>query len=209
LEAEMLEYIKDPAMIERKSFEIIAEKLDGKLSHLGSIEQNIIKRVVHCSGNLDLWDKLNFSEDFFESFLSFLRYKTVYTDVNMVKSGINKKIIPELQVYCFIDDPEIAELSKEQKISRAYLSMQKALRANPGIFVIGNAPTALFKLLESTEKLFIIGVPVGFVGAAQSKELLVESVHSYVTISGTFGGSNIAAAIMNALLKEAYNAAIR
>jgi len=87
--------------------------------------------------------------------------------------------------------------------------MEKALRENPGIFVIGNAPTALFRLLESKKKLFIIGVPVGFVGAAQSKELLTGSNHSYVTLSGTFGGSNIAAAIMNALLKEAYNAAIR
>ena len=78
----MLDYIKDPSMIEKKSFEIIAEKLDGKLSHFGNIEQNIIKRVVHCSGNIELWDKLEFSENFFESFLTFLRYKTVLYGCN-------------------------------------------------------------------------------------------------------------------------------
>lgn len=199
---QMHNYIVNPKNIEKRSFEIITEALGEKLNDVDPIKSNVIKRVIHTTGNLDMWNKLYFSEDYFDFFKRKIQNKKIYTDVNMIKSGLSKNFVKILNIDCFISDEAISKKSKLTGISRAYLSMEKALEMEDGIFIVGNAPTALFKLLESKKKLFIIGVPVGFVGAAESKEALMKSQHSFITLPGNMGGSTIAVAIFNALIRS-------
>jgi len=198
----MSNYILNPNEIEKRSFEIIESILGKNLENVDSVKANVIKRVVHTTGNTEIYDKLVFSNNFFEKFCECIKTKTIYTDVNMIKSGLSKNIIKDLNIHCFINDEDIVKKASEKGVSRAFLSMEKALNMQSGIFVIGNAPTALFKLLESKKNLFIIGVPVGFVGAAESKEELINSENDFVSLRGTMGGSTIATAIFNSLIRE-------
>ena len=134
----------------------------------------------------------------------------IVTDTNMALAGINKKALAKFggEAHCFMADEEVALLAKQRNVTRAAVSMEKAAKIEkPVVFAIGNAPTALIKLYEMMEKLdwkpaFIIGVPVGFVNVEAAKELILKTNIPYIINRGRKGGSNIAAAICNAVLYQ-------
>ena len=134
----------------------------------------------------------------------------IVTDTQMAKSGINKTILGKLggEVHCFMSDPEVAKEAKERGVTRAFVSMERAAKlGKPCIFAIGNAPTALICIRELIEagKLspaLIVGVPVGFVNVVESKELILELDTPHIVARGRKGGSNVAAAICNAMLYQ-------
>lgn len=196
----------EPADIEKRSFEIIESELpheiDPKLAP-------IIKRAVHTAADFDYVDNLCFSEDVVDKALEAIRNgASIVTDTQMAKSGINKAELKKHggEVYCFMSDDDIREMAKKNHSTRARASMDKAAQLDkPLIFAIGNAPTALIRLYEliQEEKIkpeLVIGVPVGFVNVVQSKELIMECDVPYIVARGRKGGSNVAAAISNALI---------
>lgn len=204
----MIENIK-PMDIERRSFEIITELLGDRV--LDPKNELVIKRAIHTTADFDYADNLVFSEGAVAKGIEALkRGCDIVTDTQMAKSGINKTILGKLggAVHCFMSDPDVAEEAKSRGITRAIVSMERAA-ALPGscIFAIGNAPTALIALHELIEagKLspaLIIGVPVGFVNVIESKELIIASDVPHIVARGRKGGSNVAAAICNALLYQ-------
>jgi precorrin-8X/cobalt-precorrin-8 methylmutase len=207
-----MSYIKQPENIERRSFEIIQEIIDQTRPDYrfnDSLQEKIIKRAVHTSADFDWLDILHFSPQAAQKVTAALqRGATIYTDTNMALSGINKTRLDNLgcRYFCYVSDARVVEAAKRQQITRSMAAVDIACQ-EPGekIFVFGNAPTALFRLLELTqneqsEVAAVIGVPVGFVGASESKDALVGSHLPNITALGRKGGSNIAAAIVNAIL---------
>ncbi len=193
----------NPSNIENKSFEIITAIMNnrGTRSKYNDIEWEVVKRVVHTTGDPRIGEAITFSENFYEHFLKAIATSRIVTDVNMVLSGISKVKFPDFSYECYIKDQSIAVKAKETGVSRSYLCMEQALSMGDALFVIGNAPTALRRLLEGPSPSFIIGVPVGFVGASEWKAKLIYSDVPHISISGSHGGSTIAVAITNALLK--------
>lgn len=197
----------EPQEIETRSFEIITQEL-GDFPLVPGTE-DIVKRCIHTSADFDYAKNLVFSEDAVERALDAIkRGASIVTDTNMTKAGINKKILSDFggEVFCFMADEDVSKKAKEQGITRAVASMDKAAELKqPLIFAIGNAPTALVRLYELIKegKLkpeLVIGVPVGFVNVVQAKELIMETEIPYIVAKGRKGGSNIAACICNALL---------
>ena len=195
-----------PMEIERRSFEIIESELPHPLDPQLA---PIIKRVIHTSADFEYADTLCFSPDVVNKALAAIRSGAcIVTDTNMGKAGINKKALAKHggEVFCFMADEDVAAMAKANGTTRAVASMDKAASLDrPLIFAIGNAPTALIRLYELMEagKLrpeLIIGVPVGFVNVVQSKELIMTADVPYIVARGRKGGSNVAAAICNALL---------
>lgn len=195
----------EPAEIESRSMEIIESELpheiDPKLAP-------IIKRAVHTAADFDYVDNLCFSEYVVDKALEAIKNGAcIVTDTNMAKAGINKAELKKHggDVFCFMGD-DVREMAKKNHSTRARASMDKAASLDkPLIFAIGNAPTALIRLYELIQegKLnpeLIIGVPVGFVNVVQSKELIMQCDVPYIVARGRKGGSNVAAAISNALL---------
>lgn len=198
--------IVKPMDIEKKSFEIITELLKGK--SFGD-RDDIVKRVIHTSADFDYADNLVFSDGVVDKALTALKNGAcIVTDTNMAFSGINKSIISQLggEVKCFISDSDVAEQAKQRGITRAMVSMEKACSLKGElIFAIGNAPTALIRIDELVKAgrlnpSLVIGVPVGFVNVVEAKELIIESKIPHIVARGNKGGSNIAAAIVNALI---------
>lgn len=195
-----------PQEIEKRSFEII----ESELKHpLDPELAPIIKRVIHTSADFDYAENLYFSKDVLKIAQDALRKgATIVTDTNMGLSGINKPALKRLgcKAVCFISDEDVAKSARENGTTRAAASMEKAAGIpGPVIFAIGNAPTALVKIdeLRKQGKLnpaLIIAVPVGFVNVVQAKELIVESGADCIVARGRKGGSNVAAAIVNALM---------
>ena len=204
----MIENIK-PMDIEKRSFAIITELLgDTKLDPENEL---VIKRVIHTSADFDYVQNLVFSEHAVAKGIEALRGGCdIVTDTQMARAGINKTILSKLggQVHCFMSDPDVAEEAKERGVTRAIVSMERAAKLpKPCIFAIGNAPTALISLHEQIQagKLnpaLIIGVPVGFVNVVESKELIIGSEVPHIVARGRKGGSNVAAAICNAMLYQ-------
>lgn len=204
----MIEQIK-PMDIEKRSFAIITELLgDRKLDPENEL---VIKRVIHTSADFDYADNLVFSEHAVGRGIEALRGGCdIVTDTQMAKAGINKTILARLggEVHCFMSDPDVAAEAKERGITRAIVSMERAVKLpKPCIFAIGNAPTALISLHEQMaagilHPALVIGVPVGFVNVIESKELILHSEVPHIVARGRKGGSNIAAAICNALLYQ-------
>lgn len=218
-----------PDEIEKRSFEIITKELHGR--QFDPLEEPIIKRCIHTSADFDYADNLCFSDHSVAHALSIIRQGcNIVTDTQMAKAGINKKKLTEFggTVSCFMSDDDVAKLSKKSGTTRACASMKKAawlssastensmaftpdpsfLPYRPVIFAIGNAPTALIELYHlmkerSITPALIIGVPVGFVNVVQAKELIMTAGVPYIVARGRKGGSNIAAAIVNALLYQA------
>ena len=204
----MIENIK-PMDIEKRSFEIITELLGD--TRLDPENELVIKRVIHTTADFDYVQNLVFSDQAVRKGIEALRDGCdVVTDTQMAKSGINKTILGKLggQVHCFMSDPDVAAEAKERGITRAIVSMERAAKLEkPCIFAIGNAPTALISLHEQMEAgtlnpALIIGVPVGFVNVVESKELIIESGVPHIVARGRKGGSNVAAAICNAMLYQ-------
>ncbi|MBQ2679925.1 MAG: precorrin-8X methylmutase [Firmicutes bacterium] len=204
----MIENIK-PMDIEKRSFEIITEMLDGRT--FPPEEEPVIKRAIHTTADFDYADNLVFSKNAVKKGLSALKAGCdIVTDTQMAKAGINKSILEKLggRVHCFMSDADVAEEAKMRGVTRAYVSMERGAKIEkPCIFAIGNAPTALIRLRElldagEIEPALIIGVPVGFVNVVESKELIISSNAPYIVARGQKGGSNVAAAIVNALLYQ-------
>lgn len=204
----MIENIK-PMDIEKRSFEIITELLGDTM--LDPENELVIKRVIHTTADFEYVQNLVFSDHAVDKGIEALRNGCdIVTDTQMAKSGINKTIMGKLggQVHCFMSDPDVAAEAKERGITRAIVSMERAAMLDkPCIFAIGNAPTALISLYEQIQagKLnpaLIIGVPVGFVNVVESKELIIASSVPHIVARGRKGGSNVAAAICNAMLYQ-------
>ncbi len=204
----MIENIR-PADIERRSFEIITELLDGRV--FDPQNEPVIKRAIHTTADFDYADNLVFSDNAVAKGIEALRGGCdIVTDTQMTKAGINKTILGKLggTVHCFMSDPDVAGEASRRGITRATVSMERAAGlAKPCIFAIGNAPTALIALHGMIEKgsifpVLVIGVPVGFVNVVESKELIIGSGVPYIVARGRKGGSNVAAAICNALLYQ-------
>lgn len=204
----MIENIK-PMDIEKRSFEIITEILgDTKLDPENEL---VIKRVIHTSADFDYVQNLVFSEHAVQKGIEALRGGCdIVTDTQMARSGINKTILGKLggEVHCFMSDEDVAAEAKERGVTRAVVSMERAAKlSKPCIFAIGNAPTALISLHEQMESgllkpALVIGVPVGFVNVVESKELIICSDVPHIVARGRKGGSNVAAAICNAMLYQ-------
>lgn len=204
-----------PAEIEKESMRRIEAEL-GDTPHLSEKERIVLKRVIHTTADFEYKDNLKFSEDAVDKGLEALRGKAVIvTDTNMAYAGVSKPGLKKLgcELHCFMADEDIAKQSKEQGVTRASLSMCKARQmyeGRPIIFAVGNAPTALIQLYEMiTEERFapalVIGAPVGFVNIIQSKQLIMETEVPYIVADGRKGGSNVAAAICNALIYQLYD----
>ena len=199
-----------PMDIEKRSFEIITELLAGRT--LDPENELVIKRAIHTTADFDYADNLVFSEHAVQKGIDALRAGCdIVTDTQMAKAGINKTILTSLggAVHCFMSDADVAETAKARGVTRALVSMEKAATLEkPCIFAIGNAPTALFSLQALMEAgrlqpALIIGVPVGFVNVVESKERIIASAHApYIVARGRKGGSNVAAAICNAMLYQ-------
>lgn len=198
--------IMKPTDIEKKSFEIITQELGTRTFPEGQAE--VVKRVIHTTADFDYAENLCFSADAICSAKAALSEgATIVTDTTMALSGINKNILAELggTVRCFMAEPEVAAEAKARGITRAAVSMEYASKLLGNvIFAVGNAPTALIRLHELIEAgackpALVVGVPVGFVNVVESKELFLGGSTPYIIARGRKGGSNVAAAIINAL----------
>ena len=196
-----------PQDIEKRSFELITQELGDKV--FDPMEEPVIKRVIHTSADFDYAENLCFSKDAVQKGIAALQAGAcIVTDTQMAKAGINKKTLAKFggEVYCFMSDEDVAAAAKANGTTRATASMIKAASLQkPLIFAIGNAPTALVKLYEMITEgqirpELVIGVPVGFVNVVESKELILQTDVPYIVARGRKGGSNVAAAICNAML---------
>ena len=204
----MFEIVR-PMDIEKRSFEIITEILGDRT--FPPEQEPIVKRVIHTTADFDYADNLVFSPGGVEAGLEGLRGGCdIVTDTTMAMSGISKTTLGKLggQVHCFIADEDVAKEARDRGVTRSMVSMEKAARlGKPCIFAIGNAPTALVALHEligagKVRPVLVIGVPVGFVNVVESKEQIIRDPVPYIVARGRKGGSNVAAAICNALLYQ-------
>lgn len=203
-----MEFIKDPMAIEVRSFELIKPYIEKY--NLDEAQTKLYSRMIHASGDVEYAPIIRIHPDVIEAMKTALvNGCKIYTDVEMVRTGINKRKLASWggSVECKIADPEIAKYAKEHKITRSIAAMRHFGKdLNGAIVAIGNAPTALFEVIrlmneENVRPAAIVGTPVGFVGAAESKdELIAKSKVPYITVVGTKGGSPIAASCINAVM---------
>ena len=197
-----------PEEIEQRSFQIIEELLGGK--ELPKGHEHIIKRCIHTSADFDYADNLFFSPGVVHIISEAIKGGClIIADTEMVKAGINKERLKRYgaEVRCFISDEDVAGDAKKRGTTRAAVAVEKAAKLScPMVFAVGNAPTALIKLYELIGSGFtpagIIAVPVGFVNVVESKELIMRAVVPCIVAKGRKGGSNIAAAICNAIIYD-------
>ncbi len=206
------DYLRDPDEIERQSFVQIRRLTD--LSRFDSDQQQVAMRLVHTSGDPGIVHDLRFSPGAVEAGLAALEQSAdVLCDIEMVSHGISRRYLPG-QIHCFLNTPTVAERARQTGETRVMAAMAEWPTYLAGsIVVIGNAPTALFRLLELLDQgtprpALIIGMPVGFINAAESKQALWEHGPSEfqtpcITLLGRRGGSTLAAATLNALARMA------
>lgn len=230
----MLEELEQvlPGDIEKRSFEIITEELGEKT--FDPLEEPIIKRCIHTSADFDYADQLYFSPGAVKIGIEAIKKGArIVTDTNMGKAGVNKTALGKFggEVLCFMADEDVAEAAKREGTTRAVASVKKAaaLKAaeatgrsmeepekrrqeekRPLILAVGNAPTALIEAYELIQKGrfapdLVIGVPVGFVNVIPAKERIMQAGVPCIVARGRKGGSNIAAAICNALIYMSFN----
>ncbi|KHD36120.1 precorrin-8X methylmutase [Clostridium acetobutylicum] len=202
-----MNYIKNPGKIEEESFRIIESEM-GK-HNFGERELKIVKRVIHTTADFEYKDLLYIREGAIDAAITLLKKGgiTIYADTNMITAGISKKMLNALncKVISYVRDEEIAAIAKEKGITRSMAGIEKAVSEGIEFFLFGNAPTALYKLKELIEEKkaapkFVVAAPVGFVGAAQSKEDFEKLPVPMITVRGRKGGSTVTTAIVNALL---------
>ena len=203
-----MEIIKNPAQIENRSMEIIAPYIENL--NLSFEEKKIYSRIIHAAGDVDYAPLIKIHQNFIDAAKNtILRGANIFTDVEMVRTGINKRTLKKFggEVFCKIADEDTKKLAAQENITRSMAAMRIFGQSlNGAIVAIGNAPTALFEVLrlireENISPAAIIGVPVGFVGAADSKaELAAQNKIPFITVTGTKGGSSIAVAAVNAIL---------
>ena len=207
MEKKSIEYVL-PEEIEKRSFEIIAAELAERGITLPAEQDPVTRRVIHTSADFDYAETMTYSENAVEIAKNLIKNGAdIVTDTNMALAGINKKVLASFggEAHCYMADADVAE---ERKTTRAAISMELASKLEkPVIFAVGNAPTALIQIYELMQErdwrpAFVIGVPVGFVNVEAAKELIIETDVPYIINRGRKGGSNVAAAICNALLYE-------
>jgi len=198
-----------PSKIEDKSMELIEKNLNGH--EIPPEQKPIIKRVIHTTGDFDFLTSIIFHDKAVSAGLKAVEEKKIiFTDVTMVQAGINKKLGHDVR--CVLNDPEVMELASHEGITKASAGMKSLSHKLDGnIIAIGNAPTALIELVNMIKNnglkpALIVGIPVGFVNAKESKSYLttIKDV-PYITNRGQKGGSTVAVAIINALIKMAFN----
>ena len=199
-----------PADIETRSMEIIRSELKEPLD---PANEAVILRAIHTTADFDYAKTLTFSPDAVKKGVAALKGGAdIVTDTTMALSGINKRVLHKFggEVYNFIADEAVAQEAKARGITRAAVSMERAAAMGKHlVYAIGNAPTALVRLYELWQDgqlpapALIVGVPVGFVNVVEAKELILTMDCPYIVARGRKGGSNLAAAIVNALLYTA------
>lgn len=198
-----------PAEIEAESFRIIASEIG---EHpFDPLTFKVVQRVIHATGDFSFAENMRFSPGAIEAGINAIRDgKNILTDVTMVAAGISKALLNTFggEVVCKVADPVVAEAAKNQTKTRSEMAISMGLDESIGIVAMGNAPTALVQAIRTTAEMngtkpLLVGVPVGFVNAAESKALLVEQNSCYITSLGRKGGSPVAAAIVNALIRLA------
>lgn len=202
--------IVNPGEIEKKSFAIIQSELPASLD-VKEEHKKTIFRVIHTTADFEYAEIIKISDKAVEKGLEALKKGCkIYTDTRMIIAGVNKRVLKKLgcEIVTYIDDEEVRKTAQERGVTRSIAAMEKALADKSiKIFVIGNAPTALFTLSDAinagkSQPDLVIGVPVGFVGAAESKEEIKKcKVPSIITV-GRKGGSTVAAAMVNSLLYQ-------
>lgn len=201
-----IEYVL-PDQIEKRSFEIIESELGDR--KIPDDIKPVVLRVIHTTADFDYYDNLCFSENAVGVFKELIKKGAVIvTDTNMARSGINKKALEKngCEAFCFMSDEDVAAAAKANGTTRATASVDKASKiGRPVIYAVGNAPTALIRLAEHIRNGtfrpdFVIAVPVGFVNVVASKEMIMQCGVPYIAARGRKGGSNVAAAICNAML---------
>ena len=209
-----MSYLKAAHKIEEASFSKIQEIIDQEhpdIQFSDPFEEAVLKRVVFTSADFDYLYNIKFSNQVIEKILYVLRNKgTIFTDTTMVLGGFNKKLLDDLGVSyrCLVNEPAVFQEAKEKGITRSMAAVEYAAKVDgPKLFVFGNAPTSIFKVLDMVEERSlqpdaVVGVPVGFVGAAESKLKLHESSVPSIAALGQKGGSTIAAAVVNAILYQ-------
>lgn len=206
MEKIQLERVK-PEEIEKRSFEIITKELQGRT--FPEMQDSVVKRAIHTSADFDYADTLCFTKNCVPNAVKALQNGAcIVTDTQMGRAGIHKQSLYRFggEAYCFMADEEVAAEAKQRGVTRACVSMERAAALHkPLIFAIGNAPTALVRVYELIQegKLnpeLVIGVPVGFVNVVEAKELILTLPVPSIVARGRKGGSNVAAAICNALL---------
>ncbi len=200
-----------PDEIEKRSFEILTAEISAMGISLSGDTAPVVKRCIHTTADFDYAKTMVFSKDAVKTFQNLIRSGAVIvTDTNMALAGINKRMLQAFgaEALCFMADESVAKEAKERQVTRAHVSMERAMQiTRPVIFAIGNAPTALITLREYYDlgkyrPAFVIGVPVGFVNVSEAKELIIETDIPHIVNRGRKGGSNVAAAICNAMLYE-------
>jgi len=195
-----------PEEIENLSFKIIEQEIG---THVLTHDQwPIVRRMIHTSADFEYRDTVRFHPDAVKAGLEAIRNgKKIITDTNMARVGIRKKELDRFgaSTECYMNDPMIHHNAKAGGVTRAKVAVDMAVEnMQDGIYVVGNAPTALMRLVElikerEAQPALVIGLPVGFVNAAESKAALMELDHPYISNIGRKGGSNVAASVVNAL----------
>ncbi|KXG77744.1 Cobalt-precorrin-8 methylmutase [Fervidicola ferrireducens] len=205
-----MEYLKDPRAIEEKSFDIIKKGIEKNL--YSDEELEVVKRVVHATADFEFARLIKFSNGAVEAGIKAIKAGwSIVTDTRMARAGIKRELAKSfgVRVRCYSSSKEAEKMARERNITRAMAAIiLSSYETENKIFVIGNAPTALFKLNELIREgkvypALVVGVPVGFVGAKESKEELVELPVPSIVVQGCKGGTPVAVAIINALLSLA------
>lgn len=203
-------YMKSPEGIEAKSFAIIQEEMGESAARFSEDELPIVQRVIHTTADFEYADLIRFHPEAISVIREALAAgEEIYADTSMIATAINRRKIISLssRIHHYVHDEDVAEQAKERGVTRSMAAIEKAMaNDNIQIYAIGNAPTAIYRLkelIQSTGKKpkAIVAAPVGFVGAAESKEEVMNLGIPYITIQGRKGGSPVAAAIFNAILK--------
>ena len=196
-----------PEEIEKKSFQIIDEEAGAH--RFSELQWPIVRRIIHTTADFEYLQTMRFHPDAIDAGIEAIRSgQMVVTDTNMARAGIRSRDLQQYgaDVKCLMDDPQILQVAKQQGTTRASAAVDAITsEIDGGIYAIGNAPTALMRLMERIEKdearpALVIGFPVGFVNAAESKADLADMDIPHITNSGRKGGSNVAASVVNALI---------
>lgn len=202
-----------PLDIEAESFRIIEQEFDEqtglKSANIDSDKFAILRRTIHATGDFSFAHLIRFQPKAIKAGIDAIRSgKNILTDVNMAAAGISKNLLEPFggKVICKVAEPEVARIAKEKGRTRSQTAIEVGMLDNIGIVAIGNAPTALISVMNliaegRVKPDLIVGVPVGFVNAEESKEILVEQSYPYIACVGRKGGTTVSVAIVNALLR--------
>ncbi len=206
----MFEYVRDPQEIYRRSFAAIEEV--AALADVPESLRPVARRLIHTTGLPELLNWFTYSDDAATAGRAALKNGApVLADVEMAAAGITRRFLPNNnQVYCALNEPDVPTLAKQYGTTRTAAALDHWVgRLDGAVVAIGNAPTALFRLLEMLEAgapkpALIVGMPVGFIGAVESKQALIDHAQDipFMTLTGRVGGSSCAAAAVNALVAD-------